>query len=728
MSNVKFFLFFVISIFLAGLNAELVLSQDAVAMVKDLKGDVFLGRHTSNKKEKLSPMVELMKGDTLEVSNGGGVTVIYYYSEYEEKYLENSKIEIGQEKGIILKGNAQTVESANENTFIRVDTNLPVSLRSQEVFGAFALRGTPPPSPSRYFDEANIKRYAVIIGISKFKDPAIPALKYADRDAQSFYDYLVSPTAGSFNPNDVLLLKNEEATLKNVKDALTNFLKKAVEEDFVIVYIATHGEPEPDRPKNLFLLTHDSELKKLSATAYHMENVNLDMKRYISAQRLIFLADACHAGGIAKGGFGTRGFANPINNALSALSSAKEGWAMITASRASEVSLESDKWGNGHGAFTYFLLEGLNGKADIAGNYNGIVTISEAFDYLENRVKRATLNAQHPVITGDFDNNLPLGFLPIVTPGGVTSAAPEKQKRFKENSKGTLSLKSEEDNADIFLNGKFSGKIFVKEPFVKELPAGSAKLNIKKRGFPDYDRLVYINPGETSDVYVAMRSALESEKTMPGRQDPHSVKGSASEEKYVRLEVDEAALKGGIDSLIKELEEMRLKQLAAEGVTEKPKVEKEKRVEKIEQLKGVPISIKRFVTNTKVISEQRNMDILRMRVVDELIKEMGISVVERDLQYQEAILREQRLGGSILADRMFRVELGRIMGADFICFSRVFPAYDTDDLILRLEIVETATTLVETIECSFKSNDISSANAKVIASKIRGKIAQKRKL
>ncbi|MGR3177777.1 MAG: caspase family protein, partial [Candidatus Anammoxibacter sp.] len=556
-----------------------------------------------------------------------------------------------------------------------------------------------------------------IVGISKFKDPKIPALKYADRDAQSFYDYLVSPTGGSFSADNILLLKNEKATLKNVKDALTNFLKKAVEEDFVIVYIATHGEPEPDRPKNLFLLTYDSELEKLASTAYHMENVNLDMKRYISSQRLIFLADACHAGGIASGGFSTRGFSNPINNALSALSTTKEGWAMITASRASEVSLESDKWGGGHGAFTYFLLEGLNGKADVAGNYNGIVTIAEAFDYLENKVKRATQNAQHPVISGNFDNNLPLGFLPIVAKKG---AAVKEPTGFL----GTLNLKSTDDNANIFLNGKFVGKTSTKESFVKDIPAGSAKLSVRKKGLPDYERVVYINPNETTNVYVAMRSV----ETVSGQQASPAVKGSVSGGKYVEPKVDEAALKSGIDKMIKELEEMRLKQMAAEGIVEKPKVVKEDPIEKIVLPKGIPISIKRFTTNMKASSEQRDMDILRMRVIDELIKESGISIVERDLQYQEAILREQRLGGSILADKMFRIELGKIMGADFICFSRVFPAYDTDDLILRLEIVETATTLIDTIEYSLKSKGSSLANAKSIASMIRGKIAKKRKL
>lgn len=709
---------------LFALNSRSILAEEIVAMVKDLKGSIWLT--TEKERVEIASMQELKKGDRLEVAKGSGVTVLYYYSEVEERYLEDSTVEIGKEHGIIHKGKAERVEETREDPFIKIDTNLPTSLKSQEEFGAFALRGNPPPPPSKYFDAANIHRYAVIIGISKFKDTRIPALKYADRDAQSFYDFLVSPTGGSFDPGNILLLKNEAATLKDVKDGLTNFLKKAVDEDFVIIYFASHGEPEPDRPKNLYLLTYDSELDKLASTAYHMENVNLDMKRYISAKRLIFLADACHAGAIAGEGFGARGFSNPISNALLALSTTKEGWAIITASRGGEVSLESDKWGNGHGAFTYFLLEGLNGKADVAGNYNGIVTLAEAFDYLENRVKRATQNAQHPVIAGNFDNNLPLGFLPVIA---QKKEKPSDISTVKEPQMltGTIQLGSDVDDANIFINGKFIGKTSTTAPVKKELSAGAAKLSIKKKDLPDYERVIYINPDETSNVYVAMRSVPSAEQGSTITKTT-TVTGDVAKEKFVEPKVDEAELKSGIDKLIKELEEMRMKQMAAEGHIEEPKARPETKPETIAQPVGIPISIKRFTVNMKALSEQRAMDILQTRVIDELVKDVGISVVERDLQYQEEILREQRLGGSILADRMFRIELGKILGADFICFSRAFPAYDTDDIILRMEIVETATTLVDTIEHSFKSGDISSATAKEIAMKIKDRIAKKRKL
>jgi len=104
-----------------------------------------------------------------------------------------------------------------------------------------------------------------------------------------------------------------------------------------------------------------------------------------------------------------------------------------------------------------------------------------------------------------------------------------------------------------------------------------------------------------------------------------------------------------------------------------------------------------------------------------------LSVVERDLEFQEEILREQRLGGSILADQMFRIGLGKIQGASFLCFGGVSPGDTQDQFVLRMEIVDTATTLIDTLEYAFKSDDLKTV-ARDIAAKIREKIAAKRKL
>ena len=44
------------------------------------------------------------------------------------------------------------------------------------------------------------QRWAVVIGVSTYEDSRIPSLRYAARDAQVFYDWLVSPPAAAAMP------------------------------------------------------------------------------------------------------------------------------------------------------------------------------------------------------------------------------------------------------------------------------------------------------------------------------------------------------------------------------------------------------------------------------------------------------------------------------------------------------------------------------------------------
>ena len=237
--------------------------------------------------------------------------------------------------------------------------------------------------------------WAVVVGVSEYGSAGIPALKYADRDAEAFADFLRRPEGGGYDSDHLRILLNKDATLTNIKDALINFLGQAIDMDLVIIYFAGHGAPEPARPQNLYLLTHDSDPNMLGTTAFPMWQIQDVLARYINAKRIVVFSDACHSGGISVN-FATRGIGvsenNLINQYLSDLSKTKEGTVVFTASAAGEVSQEFPELA--HGAFTYYLLEGLEGKADFNNDYT--ITINEAMQYVEEQVKRKTKGAQNP--------------------------------------------------------------------------------------------------------------------------------------------------------------------------------------------------------------------------------------------------------------------------------------------------------------------------------------------
>ena len=73
-------------------------------------------------------------------------------------------------------------------------------------------------------------------------------------------------------------------------------------------------------------------------------------------------------------------------------------------SKAEELSLEDH--GLRQGVFTYYILKGLKGAADPNGDY--IVTVKELYNYVYAKVREYTANVQTPVLTGDYDDNMPV--------------------------------------------------------------------------------------------------------------------------------------------------------------------------------------------------------------------------------------------------------------------------------------------------------------------------------
>jgi hypothetical protein len=251
------------------------------------------------------------------------------------------------------------------------------------------------------------KRWAVVIGISKYAHGrgAFADLKYAARDARAFHAFLRSPASGGFAPERTLCLLDERATVHEIRHALFEFLAKADRDDLVVIFFSGHGMPQPGSD-NFFMLCHDTRPDRLASTSFPMWDIDTALRRFVRAQRVIVFADACHAGAICPAP-GVRGQGpNPVHQYLRQLALAQPGRLIFTASEARELSHESDKWGGGHGAFTHFLLRGLNGEAD--ADDNGIVDVGEIVEYVRAKVAKATGGKQHPDPSGQYDRKLPL--------------------------------------------------------------------------------------------------------------------------------------------------------------------------------------------------------------------------------------------------------------------------------------------------------------------------------
>jgi hypothetical protein len=258
------------------------------------------------------------------------------------------------------------------------------------------------------------QRFAVLIGVSEYADPLVPDLQYADDDARAFHEFLRSERAGlgGVPEENVILLVNEQASYRNVRSALNSFLRRATENDIVYVYIAAHGVPDPARPSELYLLPADAEASDLAGTALPLADVNDAIARLTTRHTIVF-TDACHSGGLGTVGYSARGLdGNEVNELfLQGLRETAGGLAVFAAAETRQISREGRRWGGGHGAFTHYLLEGLNGAADT--DDDDIVRLGEVMEFVRERVRRDTDNAQIPAIGGfAHDRELPLAIVP----------------------------------------------------------------------------------------------------------------------------------------------------------------------------------------------------------------------------------------------------------------------------------------------------------------------------
>jgi caspase domain-containing protein len=197
------------------------------------------------------------------------------------------------------------------------------------------------------------KLYVLAIGISQYKDPRL-ALNFAAKDAGDVAAALKNQEGRLYGAVEVKVLRDDEATLVNIVDALDWIAEEATSRDVALVFMAGHGTD--DEGKYYFLPT-DVDLNRLRRTAEPENDINDSLRRI--AGKALFFFDTCHSGAVMGG---RRGVVPDINGIVNDLASAENGVVVFAASTGREAAFEREEWG--HGAFTLALLEALNGKTE----------------------------------------------------------------------------------------------------------------------------------------------------------------------------------------------------------------------------------------------------------------------------------------------------------------------------------------------------------------------------
>lgn len=128
-----------------------------------------------------------------------------------------------------------------------------------------------------------MKKFAVLIAIENYQDPAISQVPFARRDAEEFSKAL---ELNGFEKNNQLLLIDEQAT----KGAIESLVPKAIEQlkkqDLLFFYYAGHGFSQDARN---FITAFDTLAADWDGTSVPLAQLLKDMQASQSNPTALFL-------------------------------------------------------------------------------------------------------------------------------------------------------------------------------------------------------------------------------------------------------------------------------------------------------------------------------------------------------------------------------------------------------------------------------------------------------
>ena len=203
--------------------------------------------------------------------------------------------------------------------------------------------------------------WALVVGIDAYAK--WPRLQHAVKDAEAVRDTLIGKYG--FPADHVLFFKDGEATRAALLGALNGPLAQARRDDRILVYFAGHGATRKlSSGRDLgYLIPADSDPATFASDALPMTDLQT-VAEGLQAKHVLFLMDACYSGlGLTRGG----------SDAFLRENSRRLARQMLTAGGADQAV--ADDGPGGHSAFTWTLLQGLEGRADLNGD--GVITATE---------------------------------------------------------------------------------------------------------------------------------------------------------------------------------------------------------------------------------------------------------------------------------------------------------------------------------------------------------------
>ncbi len=226
------------------------------------------------------------------------------------------------------------------------------------------------------------KAVAVVIGNHNYRHPDVPPVDFALQDAQTLRQYL----QGTFGYRDENILYYENATQAqmnalfgtsdNHRGILLNYTQ--AEESDIFIYYSGHGMPDPGQ-KGAYLVPVDCDPSLVNLNGYSLKILFNNLAK-IPYKSLTLVIDACFSGSSERGMLIRQASPIYIKTQNKLLLDPKSH--IFFSSSGSQISSWYPE--QKHSLFTYFLLKGIQGEANL--DRDGKLLLSELANYIEQEV------------------------------------------------------------------------------------------------------------------------------------------------------------------------------------------------------------------------------------------------------------------------------------------------------------------------------------------------------
>jgi uncharacterized caspase-like protein len=204
------------------------------------------------------------------------------------------------------------------------------------------------------------RTWVIAVGVLEWQDSdsfnSFPKEGRKDAELVDFFKQAGVPR------DQILFLKDKEATKDHILRAMTRLLARAHEGDMLIFYFTGHGAQ--DDAGATYFANYDADGDDLAHTALSVKSIFNLIERNFSGSRVLLTADCCYSGALAVEAARRR-----TSLAYAVLASARSD------------SLSTANW-----TFTEALIGGFRGNARADQNQDGEIELAELAHYARARM------------------------------------------------------------------------------------------------------------------------------------------------------------------------------------------------------------------------------------------------------------------------------------------------------------------------------------------------------